>query len=618
MEAEILAGNLEALRARFPALAGEIGKPGEGAFAPGEMAVERAASGDAALKVRGVYVHSPRDPVREARRLAETLDAAGQGPVVVMGFGLGYGAEAAAEKAPGRPLIVIEKHRELFRKALETRDLRGLLSRGALVFVFGGGAAAALSLFPRSGSAPDILRNRALTGLDAEWYAAAERDIAAWAARREVNRATLRRFGRRWVRNLSRSLAAIRDAPGISRLAGLLAHDIPVFLAAGGPSLDLAAPLLGDIRRRCLIVAVDTSLRFLLDRGTAPDFVVSVDPQYWNFRHLDRQRAAGALLVAESAVYPPCLRHPFAGVFLCSSLYPLGRFIEDRVDPKGELGAGGSVASAAWDFSRLLGPASLWIAGLDLGFPGLRTHFKGALFEDRCLAEGSRLSPPETWSFRALRDGQPFAAQAADGGAVLTDRRLALYASWFESRFRQFPALRNYRLDAPGFAGLAIEGLESAGAEALLALPPRRDEIDRRLEAALAAIERDFHSPEARSRRAAAFEAAREALVTGLGEIGAIAGEAARTAEGCLEKHRRGRLGPAERERAFRKLDDANAAITRSGVKDVAGFLFPAPEELREQGRASDGLRDHLEFSRRLYRALEETAADTLAQLRSR
>jgi len=43
----------------------------------------------------------PRDPVREARRLAETLDAAGQGPVVVMGFGLGYGAEAAAEKAPG-------------------------------------------------------------------------------------------------------------------------------------------------------------------------------------------------------------------------------------------------------------------------------------------------------------------------------------------------------------------------------------------------------------------------------------------------------------------------------------------------------------------------------------
>jgi len=36
VESEILAGNLEALRARFPTLTGEINTPGEGAFAPGE------------------------------------------------------------------------------------------------------------------------------------------------------------------------------------------------------------------------------------------------------------------------------------------------------------------------------------------------------------------------------------------------------------------------------------------------------------------------------------------------------------------------------------------------------------------------------------------------------
>jgi hypothetical protein len=633
----------------FPGLAEELAKPGGGPEAETgedrELRVESAASRAPTLVFRGRYVHSARDPAREARRLAETLPPpgveAGQGrPVLILGFGLGYSAEAAAERAPGRPLVVVERRREILKKALETRNLDRFLSENRIVFVVGGSGGAvsgALSLFEKSGgrgNSPDILKNRVLTELDADWYAGVEGRIRAWTGRDDVNAATLRRFGKRWVRNLARNLEAIRDLPGVSRLEGVLAGapaaggedpagegGIPVFLAAAGPSLDLAGPLLKEIRKRCVTVAVDTSLRFVLSRGIDPDFAVVVDPQYWNARHLDRCPAERTWLVAESAVYPPVLRHPFRGSFLCRSLFPLGRFIEDRVDPKGALGAGGSVATSAWDFARLLGAPSVWIAGLDLSFPELKTHFRGALFERRCHAESGRRLPAETWSVRALRDGQPLRAAAAGGGEVLTDRRLSLYAAWFENRFREYPATRTYRL-SPG--GLAIPGLEPASPEALLALPERREEIDQRLEGTYAALRRDFsHSGAARAER---YELAKSRLLGGLAEIAREAGKAATLCRKALGpggggSGRRPGLSGTERERLLQKLDAALGAIRNSEVKDVAGFLFPPPDADRAEGRGDPDPGDpdpfvrYLEVSARMYRDLAEAAAYQLEAL---
>ncbi|MCL2374654.1 MAG: DUF115 domain-containing protein, partial [Treponema sp.] len=429
------APNMEALKQFYPLLAEEL-DAAQDDLTPQDLAVEAAASGDPTLACRGIYVHSRRDPQREAQRLVQAAadtDGGSAAPAIVLGFGLGYAAAALGAQRGDRPIIVVEKHPEILKKALAARDLKSFLSQNQLVFVLGGsgeGVTGALSLFKSSpGVPPLVIQNRALTGIDEDWYAGVEERIKTWNSRTNVNRATQKRFGKRWVRNLSQNLQAVRDIPGISRLEGILAgRDIPVFLAAAGPTLDAAGPMIGEIAKRCVIVAVDTSLRFLLSRSVDPDFVVSVDPQYWNYRHLDRAAAAKTWLVAESAVYPPVLRGEFGGIFLCGSFFPLGRFIEEKVDPKGDLGAGGSVATSAWDFARLLGAKAVWIAGLDLSFPELKTHFRGAVFEERSHAESMRFGTGETWNFRALRDGQPFQAKRQGGGEVLTDKRLSLYA----------------------------------------------------------------------------------------------------------------------------------------------------------------------------------------------
>jgi hypothetical protein len=402
--------------------------------------------------------------------------------------------------------------------------------------------------------------------------------------------------------------------PGVKYLENILKDSgIPVFLAAAGPSLNRVEPFLAEIQQRCVTVAVDTSLRFLARRGVEPDFVLSVDPQYWNARHLQWVSAGNSTLIAESAVYPPVLRFAAGRVFFCQSLFPLGRFIEDRTDPKGPLGAGGSVATTAWDFARLLGPAEIWLAGLDLGFPGYNTHFKGALFEETAHISSGRFCPAETLSLQSLENGFPFSAKASDGGSILTDRRLSLYAAWFENRFGQEKNLVNYSLSPQG---LAIPGLKIGNIETLLALPPRREAINHTLASCYVALEKDFFAPGALEERQKRYNNALQSLVRGLEGIQNSADRAAAEAKRALVQL----PSKTEQEKLLQRLDRVNKTILESPVKEAAGFLFPPPSELEKNLTVpeSEPLKRHLEFSKLLYQSLAEAAEFTLGTLKKR
>jgi hypothetical protein len=281
--------------------------------------------------------------------------------------------------------------------------------------------------------------------------------------------------------------------------------------------------------------------------------------------------------------------------------------LEERIDPKGSLGAGGSVATTAWDFARALvgGPSpeaggDIWVAGLDLSFPGLKTHFHGALFEERSHGESRRFMPAETLSVRALRDGLPFLAPSASGGQVLTDRRLSLYASWFGNQFRRYPELRSHSLSPEG---LAIDRFLPGAVEELLALPPRRAEIAERLAEAFAGIDRDFNAPGAREERESRLRSAGAELLRGLESLRSLATESADLAAAADP------LG-SSRDRVLKRLGEANRRILESGVKDVAGFLFPPLAELEASLAApeTDPYGRPLELSAKLYRSLGEAA----------
>jgi hypothetical protein len=181
---------------------------------------------------------------------------------------------------------------------------------------------------------------------------------------------------------------------------------------------------------------------------------------------------------------------------------------------------------------------------------------------------------------------------------VRSDRRLSLYAAWFENCFGKYPEIENFSLTGGGLAinGLAIAGLEAAGTDTFLALPDRRTEIDVRLEA-VSRVEAEFFEPKETEQRGRRYESAIAALRSSLERIKKACEEGERIASGAL--HARRALtqnpGPGEQEKILAGLDAINSLIGSSEVKDIAGFLFPpqspeaSPEAPHEAPPHADG-----------------------------
>jgi hypothetical protein len=504
--------NLAVLRVRFPALAAAAET-----WESTGITVTAAANGEPTALVNGCGIHSSRAPGNEAARLVRACfseNPAQAGAVILLGFGLGWTAEAIARQDGQSPLLIVEKRHELFRAALEARDLTPLFARKNLLFMISADSHAILAGLEVVKKTGRVIKNRALCELDADFYDEIGRLIEIWASKDRVNQATRDKFGKLWERNNRRNLSGLRDIPGIRYFAGKL--PFPVLLAAAGPTLDEIRPHIKALSERMIVIACDTSLRFLAQNDVIPHFAVSTDAQFWNYLHIAALPEAflrHVTLITESSVYPLAVNAPFKNRFLFAPLYSPAKEAEARIDPKGALGAGGSVATSAWDFARFIGADSIHAAGLDLAFPGYRTHYKGAVFEERIHAAAHRFKPAETLSVEALRSGGLGYAPSADGGKTLTDRRLSLYAAWFENAAKNTPRLPVFRLSGQG---IFIKGLQSRDPRALYALPVIKENVDKALDDILKSVEREFYAGEAVRIRAARYTAAITSLA-GLG-----------------------------------------------------------------------------------------------------
>ena len=584
--------NLAALATRSPELAALVD-----AAVPYSLEPAESRAGLPTARAGGLWLHSRYDPAAEARRAVDEALGAGADLLVLLGLGLGYAAEAGL--AAGIPVLAAECDPGLLRAELSVRDLAATLAsdRFSLALCPDGNSltAAMAVLDPRSIAATENQGMRAACPEALESYRNA---VRACREKDGINAATLKRFGKLWVRNLARNAILAGSLPGVARLFGRFAG-APALVLAAGPSLDDVLPSLPALRERCLLVCVDTALRSVLRAGVEPDVVVVVDPQYWNARHLDGCRPLSSVLVTEAAVWPSVFDMPVRTAFLCSSLYPLGRYIEHRCGgPRGTLGAGGSVATAAWDLARSLGCSPVFMAGLDLSFPDGKTHARASLFEQRSLAAGRRLSPAATAGFEAMRGGHPYPAASNDGGTVTTDKRLSLYAWWFSNRAARHPETPTYTLSA---RGLAIPGLSYRAPAALLDLPLLRAQgaaLDpERLDAMIAEASSGGPGDAASGSDVATVVAD---LVGELERLAALSDTAV-----SLAIEARDARGP-DLEALLRELAGIDATVLSSSAKDVAGFLVGSAAEAIG-GRATD-LADSLGKTERIYRSVADSA----------
>ena len=259
-----------------------------------------------------------------------------------------------------------------------------------------------------------------------------------------LNKNTLKKFGKLWLKNFLKNMSQTEGLLGINKIENIFAS-CPALIIAAGPGLDGTINLVKENEDKFIIIAADTAVRACHRHGLKPDFILLMDAQYWNYLHLADLDISDSILITESSVYPAVFRLKTKAKFLCTSMFPLAQYIEKLIGEKGKLVTGGSVATACWDFARILGCPEIIFAGLDLAFPDFQTHFKGSRFEEDVNAFSHRFCPSETASHLSLYYASP---QLKEGytGKVLSDKRMQMYAWWFESKIAEFPDIKTYNL----------------------------------------------------------------------------------------------------------------------------------------------------------------------------
>ena len=563
--------------------------------------VEETRSGNMTAFLDGFAIHSRFNPVSEAEKAAAGIPP-GVGIVVLAGFGLGYVAEAIIESAPGRPLVIAEADESALIQASEARDIEALLKRPEIRLLVGGDPRHVCSFLAEGppGAPIHFMPWCPAMRTNPEWYTKLEQAVNTTAKRRQVNAHTLERFGHLWVRNLAANRTVLPMSISIDAVKDAF-KGMPALILAGGPTLDEVLPHLKKLSERFLLIAVDTALRGVLRRAVIPDVVAAVDPQYWNTRHLDwcRGRVANSIILAESATHPAVFRTLSGRCILSRTRFPLGSVLEDAVGLKGELDAGGSVSTAAWELARHFGCTPIISAGLDLGYPGRKTHYRGSLTSERPHLFSHRVSPAQHDFFHALHDANPHTAKDMDGHLLLTDRRMDIYHAWFTEHSM---SLGDGTARILGGSGRYIKGMPKISIEELLDLKECRTSIDK----VLRTLKEIPYSQSAQDN----LNKAMAELVLGLEKLKKLAHKGMKAAIAAKERMLSNK-NPDKPLAIMAEVD--NLLISGHGLAIVSFLLQPLIHEI-----ASSGAKDNanpLDTSWHLYAQIAESAAYHLRYL---
>ena len=419
-------------------------------------------------------LHSSYNPQKEAFNAVNSVEVAQKGTTVFYGFGLGYHLVEWSKIYKDKKLIVIEPDIEHFLAALALTDLSEVFNVENLVFAVSCQCDQVISLL-ENGQKFNIGNSGildcfffdipAFTNHAKEYFEQLKQLVKRNIQKNKINTATFKRFGKRWCKNSIKNIVQYSKHEGIGIFCDKASDGLPFLIVGAGPSVNEILPFLSVIKKKCIIICVETVLWAFIKANVEPDFVILTDPQFWAYKHIANLQAKNSFMITEISVYPPVFGFECKNIFLCNSQFPIGNYFErklDIFDKLGDLGAGGSVASCAWNFAKFCGAKEIYTAGLDFSFTEKQTHIKGSFSEQTFHTVSNKVNSAEYQTTKILFSADTSCENSFDGTKVLTDSRMKMFAWWFESRIANFPEIKNFSLckkslRIPGFSYIPLE-----------------------------------------------------------------------------------------------------------------------------------------------------------------
>lgn len=436
---------------------------------------------------RTLSFHSRRDPIGEAERLLDlALKDGDPGCLVVIGLGLGFLIDALERRQSVTRVLAIEPFGSPAARTSRASDFARWQGSGRLRVLDGPeyrGSDDAWRQWPADDVTTEVVVHPVLAREFPDTVASCRVLANSILSGIRGNNEARRRFAGAYLLNTLQNLDALARSGDVDALSGQFSR-VPAIVVAAGPSLDANLPAIRRLQNQALIVAADTAARPLLSAGVMPDFVVAVDPQELNGRHLcGLPPHPQTWLVAEGSIDPSVFSQFGDQVFVFSvSEHQPWPWLQSHGFRRGRLRAWGSVITTTFDLVCRMDCSPVIFAGADLAYSGGMTYCRNTTYEPRwstCEDDGARKS-----AMAADIAGRT-TVETVDirGQVVLTTPSFLQFRDWLLRRAEAEPGRRVLNGTGRGtLGGPAIElvDLETLSLDGTRAKAPDLQEVIRR------------------------------------------------------------------------------------------------------------------------------------------
>lgn len=569
-----------------------------------KLVVEASKDGNITAKDGSIYLHSKYNPIREAETLLKDVNSQTES-VVFFSSGLGYAPILCAEKFPDAGIILIEPDSTRLLESFALLNWAPLLKNPKLIIAPECPPETAASLCFTFSNNPLFIKNKTWENLNTQYFTSLDLVIESRKQKDDINTNTLEKFSKLWANNCFRNLDQYKKCSGIIPLKNKT--DLPFVILAAGPSLQNVLPYLKQIKNKSIIVCVETALHACLRAGVEPDFTVLVDPQYACYCHIKKLKSPDTILITESAAYPSVFRFDCKEILLIGSLFPVGKYFESILGTKGQLAAGGSVATTCWEFAKFCGSKEIYIAGMDLGFPFLQTHIKGSQFEELSHATSTRFLTAQTKDVSSLYSVNSSLETDYQGSTILSDRRMDFFADWFK-RNVNFAKESNIKTFCLTKESRKISGIEYYNFEDFLNKPEPENFTQKKQSFMSIATDKCNRPDETYCNM---FDSTYKDFIFAMEELNKLAVQGIKLSQKAIQER-------GLNKNTIIQLDSIDSNILKSKSKNAAALVFPTDRQLQEKARhlPNDERCFQFHYSKLVYSELLKATEQFLKKIR--
>ena len=395
-------------------------------------------------------------PVEEVEKWSKTILQQGTGAVFLYGCGFGYSLfEVFAHKKPHTLVILFEQDIYLFKAMLYYFDLEPIIQTQKIVFLIGDSDCFAKAFeqlfysiiffsctFPTIAFSLSAQRNFKAQYTKIHKYVFLQLSLLTFYIGND-HLDNLIGF-----RNLVANTKEILQNPYISSLKDKY-KDIPAFIIANGPSLDINIHQLKKIQGKGLIISVESAIVPLMKKEIKPDILTIIERTKYTYTyHFENKNypndiALICLALVDEQVYPS-----FHGekIPLFRSAEAINQWFNLYLGDGSNIDAGANVSHLALELATYLGANPIVFVGQDYAYgPSGVTHSKDAVYSEE---KGKRA--------RKIIHSFPLVYVEGNNGTMIPSNRLwADFKLGLERKIAEHP---NYLFLNATEGGAKIEG----------------------------------------------------------------------------------------------------------------------------------------------------------------